>query len=607
MNQKDSSISAETRERVLRIIKEFNYAPYSHTTGGAGRSFLLGLLVRSCESNHILKGILEVARGKGYAVLIAETGTDPLAEQKALHKFRQHHVDAILWEPLGEDSLLHRQIPEGAGIPCLLFHFLQDEDACNIDFSKIGFTAASALIRANHRNIACLLSEDDYTEQFLAGYRQCFLDGGIPFQEQLVFHQTDDHLLGSIATHAVTGIVCSSFFAGLRLYERLNHLHYHIPRDITLLSLRKDSQEVFDFLPISTIGIPYYEFGRHLCQSVIHLAEDGDAVPKFEAELFITHGDTISIPPLHHSRKLTVVGSINIDNYLKVKELPVTGKTVSTTDFSLFPGGKGINQSIGASLLGARVALIGAVGNDMDANHIFAALDKHAIHSGCILRCPDTATGKAYIFVQPDGNSMISILSGANASLCPDDILRNEDAFQDSGYCLFQTEIPQNVLIQAGKLAYKYGAKTILKPSACSSIEPELLKYVDLLVPNLNEINILCPGKSLREQADTFLNAGVETVIITLGEKGCYLKTRQEEQYFPAQDFLAVDNTGAGDAFICALAVYLQKGFCLSDSIRIATYAAGFCISREGVTPALIDHSTLESYIRKKEPELLPV
>ena len=163
------------------------------------------------------------------------------------------------------------------------------------------------------------------------------------------------------------------------------------------------------------------------------------------------------------------------------------------------------------------------------------------------------------------------------------------------------------MLIQAGRIAYKYGVKTILKPSACSFIEPELLKYVDILVPNQKEINILCPGKSLREQADTFLNAGVETVIITLGEQGCYLKTRQEEEYFPAQNFLAVDNTGAGDAFICTLAVYLQKGYSLSNTIRIATYAAGFCVSREGVTPALIDQSTLESYIRKKEPDLLPV
>lgn len=607
MNQKDASISAETRERVLRIIKEFNYAPYSHTPGSSGRSFLLGLLVRSCESNNTLKGILEAARSKGYAVLIGETGKDPLAEQKALHKFRQHHVDAVLWELLSKDSLLNGSILEEAEIPYLPFHSLSIEDACNIDFFKIGFTAASALIEANHRNIACLLSHEDYTEQFLAGYRQCFLDKGIPFQEQLVFHTLNDHLIDCIASRAVTGIVCSAFSTGLRLYERLNHLHFHVPQDITLLSLRKDTQEAFDFLPISTIMIPYLYYGRHLCQSVIHLAEDKGPVPRFEADLSIEHKEYLSVPPLHNLRKLTVVGSINIDNYLKVQELPVTGKTVSTTDFSLFPGGKGINQSIGASLLGSRVALIGAVGNDMDANHIFAALDKHAIHSGSIRRCPDTATGKAYIFVQPDGNSMISILSGANATLCPEDILRNEDAFKDSGYCLFQTEIPHDVLIQAGRIAYKYGVKTILKPSACSFIEPELLKYVDILVPNQKEINILCPGKSLREQADTFLNAGVETVIITLGEQGCYLKTRQEEEYFPAQNFLAVDNTGAGDAFICTLAVYLQKGFSLSNTIRIATYAAGFCVSREGVTPALIDQSTLESYIRKKEPDLLPV
>ena len=77
------------------------------------------------------------------------------------------------------------------------------------------------------------------------------------------------------------------------------------------------------------------------------------------------------------------------------------------------------------------------------------------------------------------------------------------------------------------------------------------------------------------------------------------------EEYFPAADFSAVDNTGAGDAFICALAVYLQKGYSLRNAVQIAVYAAGFSVTREGVTPSLIDKNTLEAYIRQKRPELL--
>ena len=109
----------------------------------------------------------------------------------------------------------------------------------------------------------------------------------------------------------------------------------------------------------------------------------------------------------------------------------------------------------------------------------------------------------------------------------------------------------------------------------------------------------------MKEQAEALLECGIETVIITLGERGCYVRTKDWEESFPAAVFTPVDNTGASDAFISALASYLMYGYPLKKAVHIATYAAGFCISREGVVPALIDKSSLESYINQTEPELL--
>lgn len=91
-----------------------------------------------------------------------------------------------------------------------------------------------------------------------------------------------------------------------------------------------------------------------------------------------------------------------------------------------------------------------------------------------------------------------------------------------------------------------------------------------------------------------------------MGEHGCTLKTRETEKHFDIPcSFISVDNTGAGDALISALAVYLQKGYELEEAIRISMYAAGFCISREGVALSMIDKNTLESFIQQKDPELL--
>ncbi len=201
---------------------------------------------------------------------------------------------------------------------------------------------------------------------------------------------------------------------------------------------------------------------------------------------------------------------------------------------------------------------------------------------------------------------MISILSGANNILTPEDIRKRKRFFKNTGYCLIQSEIPLDTVAEACRIAHECGAKTILKPSVCGFIPSEVLSGVDILVPNEEELNEICPAQStLQEKTAALLEYGIETIIVTLGENGCYVRTADLEKHFPAVPFPSVDNTGASDAFISALAAYLLYGYSLEEAVRIATYAAGFCISREGVVPSLIDKRSLETYIIQKEKSLI--
>lgn len=606
MNHKDASISADTRERVLRIVKEFHYTPYSGSVvNSSGKTFILGILLRSAGKSLTLNGIINAARSMGYMVLIAESADSPEDEQKGIAALCRYGVDGVLWEPISTDSLNYASSFRTANIPCLMFNSSQIEDACKIDFMQMGYDATARLIAAHHTDIACLLSHGTRSEDFLGGYRRCLFDKGIPCQEGLVFYTISDLLLNKITNRLVTGIVNSHYSTALQLYGRLNDLHYQIPCDVSLISLRDDAREVTDFPRISTFTIPHFKFGGYLCQRLIRLIEHAESDTDFHVTTELDNESTIDIPITKKNRKMVIVGSINIDNYLKVDKLPSTGKAIITSTSSLYPGGKGINQSIGAAKLGVRAALIGNVGNDVESDLIFAALAEQAVDATCVRRSTEAATGKAYIFVQRDGDSMISILSGANSLLSPEDITRSERLFENSSYCLVQTEIPEDTVLAACRLAREYGAKTILKPSACASLSEELLSCVDILVPNFEEINTLCPKGDLREQAGYFLKKGIETVIITLGQEGCYVKTEKLDQRFPAASFQTIDNTGAGDAFIAALAVYLQYGYELQNAVQIATYAAGFSVTREGVPPSLIDKNTLESYISQVAPDLL--
>ena len=133
-----------------------------------------------------------------------------------------------------------------------------------------------------------------------------------------------------------------------------------------------------------------------------------------------------------------------------------------------------------------------------------------------------------------------------------------------------------------------------------------MFPLISIFVPNQKEASVLCPHENtIPAQADYFYQKGIPTVIITLGDKGCYLKDANGGRYFPAADFTPVDTTGGADAFISALASYLMDGYPMEQAIRIATIAAGFCISRQGAVSSLTDRNTLETYIAQNDPALL--
>ena len=168
---------------------------------------------------------------------------------------------------------------------------------------------------------------------------------------------------------------------------------------------------------------------------------------------------------------------------------------------------------------------------------------------------------------------------------------------------MISTEIPVKTAIYAAKTAKENGMLTIIKPSTLDSLPKELLLYSDLFIPNEKEGKILCPKYSApEEQAEYFRLMGADKFIITLGSRGCYVKTDSFSKYYKPAEMQKIDSTGGADAFIAALSSYLIRGYTLDKAIVIATYAAAFCISRVGVVSALTDRNSLELYIQRKDP-----
>ena len=193
-----------------------------------------------------------------------------------------------------------------------------------------------------------------------------------------------------------------------------------------------------------------------------------------------------------------------------------------------------------------------------DSTVIYDTLKKEHVLTHGIRRSSASATGKAYIHVQKDAESCITVLPGANETLSPEDILSREHLFDGCGYCLISTEIPMNTCIQAAKTAHFHHAKNIVKPATLKALPTELLVNADIFVPNKREAALLCPFENtVEKQADYFYRQGCPVIIITLGHQGSYVKTADFSGYFPAADFPSIDSTGGADAFIAAFSLLI--------------------------------------------------
>lgn len=607
MNNKDSSISVETREHVLKIAKEYHYKPYASViTSQSSKSLCIGVIFRNGrEAGIAAKGILSAAREEGYCVLFLESAGSAEQELKNISALLHVNVDGILLEPVPDASPSSTQQIRRAKIPYFLFNS-DSEDAFVFDFYKMGYQAAKTLIASRHTEIACLLSKDAYACRFLQGYRQCLFEHGILFNEDLIFYEEEGLPLSQITAHAFSGIIIFHYAAAIRLFKEITTLHYSIPYDLSVISLKGEYESAENLLPISAFTIPYTQFYHYITKNLLYTAEKRQPLPAFDFLPVLDHTQSVDLPYHMRLKRIISLGSINIDNYMNFKELPHTGKTVTTASSVIHPGGKCINEAIGAARLGHTVSAIGRVGDDADADLLYEFIHSYQISTSEIRRSKNQRTGQAYIFVQEDGNSMISILSGANNLVTAADILASEHVFANASCCMMQTEIPMEAVLKAGELAKKHAVTTVLKPSACSFLPDPLFPLIDIMVPNLDELNEICPGpKTMEEKADAILAKGTPVVIVTLGADGCYIRSQKITCTLPAINVISTDSSGAGDAFICTLVSYLLYDYDLISAARIASYAAGLSTTKQGTTPALVDKYTLESYIRRTEPDLL--
>ena len=304
-------------------------------------------------------------------------------------------------------------------------------------------------------------------------------------------------------------------------------------------------------------------------------------------------------------RIVVVVGSLNTDLVIGLERMPDIGETVLGNSLNQVPGGKGLNQAVAAQRVGAKVAMIGAVGNDAFGRELLGVIEREGIDPAIEI-LQDCNTGTALIEVTDNGENRIVVVPGANAQVDPsqvEDSLRALHEHYDLGVVLVQGEIALEATARALEVAQELGAVTILNPAPTRDFTPKIFANVDFLIPNEHEARDLisnpeAPLNSMLdcvEAAHLILDLGVKNVIVTRGEKGAVWANANGTGQAAAFRIVPVDSVAAGDAFCGTFAAALNRSETMAESLRWASAAGALAAT----SPGAVDSLPNESQVRE--------
>jgi len=291
---------------------------------------------------------------------------------------------------------------------------------------------------------------------------------------------------------------------------------------------------------------------------------------------------------------IAVIGSNMVDLIVYIDRMPAEGETVRTPDFQMGCGGKGANQAVAASRLGAVVLMVTRVGNDLFADNTIANFEAHGIDTTHVLRTEATS-GVAPIFVDPQSRNSIIIIPGANDHLSPADIDAAADDIARCRLIVLQLEVPLETVYHAVEFGRTHGVPVLLNPApANAELDFARIASVDWFVPNETELALLTglPVDSLDEvdaAASALLARGMTNVLVTLGARGVAWYSEAGRVLTDAETVDAVDTTGAGDAFIGCFAQSLVSGLAVEDALVRANSYAADSVTRRGTQTSYAD------------------
>ena len=287
-----------------------------------------------------------------------------------------------------------------------------------------------------------------------------------------------------------------------------------------------------------------------------------------------------------------VFGGINLDQVVYLPRPAIEGETLEGESIETFLGGKGANQAVALSRLGASVSFVGNVGRDSFGDELSAVLSEENINLS-MLGSVKEKTGTALINVFENADNQIIYIAGANKFTNHKQV--TTDFLEKAKVVVSQMEINGEEVEKLFMKSKSNNCINILNVAPYRKPSKNLIENTDFLIFNELEFSLFIGlegsmplGMNLIKKEVKNQNFRRDTVvIITLGERGLVYSHNNHFNSINAHKVKAVDTVGSGDCFVGALSFSLLKGFNLEESCEFANKAASISVTRKGAAASM--------------------
>ena len=287
-----------------------------------------------------------------------------------------------------------------------------------------------------------------------------------------------------------------------------------------------------------------------------------------------------------------VFGSINMDLVVYSDAKPNDGETIIGNSFETFLGGKGSNQAVAASKLGANVSFVGKVGSDLYGQKLKEQLNLEKVNTQLLGKVKGESGVAVINVIESSSENQIIVIPGANAHVSADQI--DDKTLESVEILISQLEIPPDQIELLFSRARQGHCYRILNVAPAIEFSTSLFNETDLLVVNEIELEALAKKKlkdtnidSIRASVDLLSLAKHQAIVVTLGAEGVYVRDQNKDEYIEGHKVNSVDTTGSGDCFVGAMASYLIEDKNLFDASVFANKAASISVTRKGASSSM--------------------